>query len=161
MGRNRSVSRLLVVLALLRAASANAADAPLADAAERRDRAAVRALIDKGADVNLAQVDGMTALHWAAYRDDLEMAKGLVNARADVKAANRYGVAPLSMACTNGDEAMVGLLLGRGGRSEYENERRRDGVDDRLADRPNRAREGPDRPGGRREREGETRGRRP
>ena len=52
----------------------------------------------------------MTALHWAAYHDDLETAKLLVDARANVKAANRYGVTPLSLACTNGNEAIVDAL---------------------------------------------------
>ena len=53
----------------------------------------------------------MTALHWAAYQDDLETAELLVRAGANVKAANRYGVTPLSLACTNGNAAMVELLL--------------------------------------------------
>jgi ankyrin repeat protein len=96
------------------AARSHGSDAPLADAAEKSDRAAVLALVDRHADVNRPQVDGMTALHWAAYHDDLEIAKLLVNARADAKAANRYGVTPLSLACVNGNEAMVGLLLNAG-----------------------------------------------
>jgi ankyrin repeat protein len=91
-----------------------AAESPLADAAERSDRAGVRALIAQHADVNQAQPDGMTALHWAAHRDDLETAKLLVGAKANVNAANRYGVTPLSLACTNGNEAIVGLLLDAG-----------------------------------------------
>jgi len=37
-----------------------------------------------------------------------------VDERADVKLANRYGVTPLSMACTNGNGAMVDLLLEAG-----------------------------------------------
>ncbi len=94
--------------------AASGANAPLADAAERSDWASVRALVEGRADVNQAQIDGMTALHWAAYLDDLETAKLLVNARADVKAANRYGVTPLSLACTSGNEAMVELLLEAG-----------------------------------------------
>ena len=89
-------------------------DAPLADAAEKLDRAAVRALLDQHADVNAPQVDGTTALHWAAYQDDLETAALLVRAGANVKAANRYGVTPLSLACTNGNGAMVELLLKAG-----------------------------------------------
>jgi uncharacterized protein len=93
---------------------ARGADAPLADAAERSDRAGICALLDHRVDVNRAQPDGMTALHWAAYHDDLETAKLLVDVKADVKAANRYGVTPLSLACTNGDGAMVELLLGAG-----------------------------------------------
>ena len=56
----------------------------------------------------------MTALHWAAYLDDLVMAKLLLNAKADVNAANHYGVTPLSLACTNGNEAIVELLLAAG-----------------------------------------------
>ncbi len=90
------------------------AGAPLADAAEKSDRASVRALLKSHADVNHAQVDGMTALHWAAYLDDLEMARLLVRTGADVNAANRYGVRPLSLACTNGSEAIVELLLKAG-----------------------------------------------
>jgi ankyrin repeat protein len=93
---------------------ARAGEAPLADAAERGDRAAVRSLLERHVDADQAQGDGMTALHWAAYRDDLETARLLVNAKADAKAANLYGVTPLSLACTNGDEAMVALLLDAG-----------------------------------------------
>ena len=43
-------------------------DSPVADAAERGDLATVRALVRDGADVNAAQGDGMSALHWAAVR---------------------------------------------------------------------------------------------
>jgi ankyrin repeat protein len=88
--------------------------APVADAVEKHDRARLRALLEQRADVNDAQVDGMTALHWAAYHDDLDAARLLVSARADANAANRYGVTPLSLACTNGNEAMVSLLLEAG-----------------------------------------------
>jgi ankyrin repeat protein len=87
--------------------------AQLADAIEKKDFAAVRALIGDS-DVNAAQVDGMTALHWAAHHDDLATAKALLAAHANPKAENRYGVTPLSLACTNGDGAMVKLLLEAG-----------------------------------------------
>ena len=89
-------------------------EAVLADAAEQMDRAAVRALLQQRVDVNAPQIDGMTALHWAAYQDDLETGELLVRAGANVKAANRYGVTPLSLACTNGNGAMVELLLKAG-----------------------------------------------
>jgi ankyrin repeat protein len=89
-------------------------DVRLAEAAKKMDRAAIRALLEQRLDVNAAQVDGTTPLHWAAHQDDLETAELLVRAGANVKAANRYGVTPLSLACTNGNGAMVELLLKAG-----------------------------------------------
>lgn len=87
------------------------ASAPLADAVEKSDRAAIRSLLKKHAEVNAAQTDGMTALHWAAQRDDFETARLLVEAKANVQATNRYGITPLSLACQNGNTAMVELLI--------------------------------------------------
>ena len=52
---------------------ARAAEAPVAAAAMREDLAEVRALMSRGADVNAAQGDGMTALHWAAERGNAEL----------------------------------------------------------------------------------------
>ncbi|MEW6304455.1 MAG: ankyrin repeat domain-containing protein [Verrucomicrobiota bacterium] len=90
------------------------AASPLADAVEKSDRAAIRALLKQRVDVNAPQADGMTALHWAAYQDDVETATLLVAAKANVKATNRYGVTPLSLACQNGNTALVELLLAAG-----------------------------------------------
>jgi ankyrin repeat protein len=89
-------------------------DAPLADAAEKADWQRVRAILKEKPDVNAAQADGMTALHWAAYHDNLETAKLLLAVGANAKAENRYGVAPLSLACTNGDAELVRALLAAG-----------------------------------------------
>jgi uncharacterized protein len=104
----------VVVLMLSAGLRAAASDALLADAAERMDLVRIRALLQQHVDVNAPQVDGMTALHWATYRDDLKAAELLVRAGANVKAANRYGVTPLSLACTNGNGSMVELLLHAG-----------------------------------------------
>src|SRR5215203_5313181 len=71
----------------------------LADAAEQRDKTTVRKLLGTGADVNAAQVDGTTALHCAAYHEDVEEVASLVRAGANVNAVNRYGVPPLAQAC--------------------------------------------------------------
>ena len=99
---------------VLAAGPISAAEAPLADAAESRNSSALRVLLEQKADVNATQADGMTALHWATYHDDLEMVKRLIAVGADVKAANRYGVTPLALACTNGNTAVVELLLKSG-----------------------------------------------
>jgi uncharacterized protein len=99
---------------LLLAGLLRATDAPLADAVERRNAPEVHKLLEQKTGVNAPQADGMTALHWAVYHDDLEIARRLVAAGADAKATNRYGVMPLSLACTNGNAAIVELLLEAG-----------------------------------------------
>ena len=67
-----------------------------------------------GADVNQADADGSTPLHWAVQRDDPALVELLVNAGANVKAANRYGIAPLSIAARNGNAVIVERLLQAG-----------------------------------------------
>ncbi len=105
----------LSVLTLAVAGAATAAeDATLADAAEQGQGKLVRSLLADGADVNAPQVDGTTALHWAAYHDDLGTARLLIEAGADANAANRYGVPALSLVATNGNAAFVQLLLDAG-----------------------------------------------
>src|SRR4051812_34842959 len=64
----RAVGALLAFATLL-----SAADTRLSEAAMNGDTAAVRALLQQKADVNAAQADGTTALHWAAFRDDVDM----------------------------------------------------------------------------------------
>lgn len=88
--------------------------APLVDAAEAGDPDRVRALLQQSSDVNAAQVDGMTALHWAVHHDDEQLMAELIKAGADVKVENRYGVTPLSLACTNGNASIVEQLLQAG-----------------------------------------------
>ena len=103
-----------VIGVLLGVTSLGAARSDVADAAMAGDTAAVRTLLDKRADVNATQADGATALHWAAYRQDLEMANLLIRAGANVKAANREGFTPLALACVNGDANMIEALLKAG-----------------------------------------------
>jgi uncharacterized protein len=83
----------------------------VADAAERQDVAALRALLAKGADPNVPQADGATALHWAVHWNDLDAADVLIRGGAKVDAVNDLGVFPLSLACANGSAAMVERLL--------------------------------------------------
>ena len=108
--------RLMVGALMLLAASdpARAAGSEIADAAAKGDRNAVRSLIQRKADVNAAQVDGTTALHWAARVDDLDLADMLIAAGAKVAAANREGVTALQLAAINGSAPMLQKLLKAG-----------------------------------------------
>ena len=102
------------VVVLLSAASLSAAVSDLADATMKGDKQAVRSLLQKKADVNAAQVDGTTALHWAVRADDLETADLLIRAGAKVSAANREGVTPMQLAAMNGNAAMIEKLIKAG-----------------------------------------------
>jgi ankyrin repeat protein len=88
--------------------------APLIDAARTADAAALRTLIRQGADVNAAAPDGTTALHWASYRDNVDIADLLIRAGAKVDATNDLGATPLWTASMNGSSAMVRRLLQAG-----------------------------------------------
>jgi uncharacterized protein len=85
------------------------------EAAMNGNRDAVRALLKDGADVNTTQADGMTALHWAAQKGDVELAKVLLFASANLKATTRIGgYTPLLIASKNGDAAMIETLTTAG-----------------------------------------------
>lgn len=87
----RFISTCALAVALTVAANAWMADSPVADAAARGDREAVKSLLKGAADVNAAQGDGMTALHWAAMNGDAELAQMLIVAGANLKATTRLG----------------------------------------------------------------------
>jgi ankyrin repeat protein len=89
-------------------------DGRLLEAAKNSDNVAIQALLPQHVDLNAADPDGSTALHWAVRHDDLETANLLLSSGANVKAANRYGVTPLSLACVNGNAAMIESLLKAG-----------------------------------------------
>jgi ankyrin repeat protein len=92
-----------------------AAESPIADAAARGDRESVKALLKKGIDVNGAQGDGSTALHWAAIKGDAEMAQMLVYAGANLRATTRIGsYTPLYLAARGGYSDVVAVLLAAG-----------------------------------------------
>src|SRR4029077_18637892 len=89
--------------------------APVADAAMQGNRDAVLVLLKQAADVNAAQGDGMTALHWAAMKDDADLAQTLLHAGANVKATTRIGAYTLLiLAAKNGSAAVMAPLLKSG-----------------------------------------------
>ncbi|HJZ73947.1 MAG TPA: ankyrin repeat domain-containing protein [Vicinamibacterales bacterium] len=101
----------LALTALLHAA----ASAPVADAAMDGNRDAVKALLRQAADVNAAQGDGMTALHWAAMKNDADLVQTLLFAGANTKATTRIGAyTPLLLAAKNGSGDVIEPLVKAG-----------------------------------------------
>ena len=87
----------------------------MADAAQAGDRGAVQNLLRQAADVNAAQADGMTALHWAAMKDDAPLAETLLYAGANVKATTRLNAyTPLLLAAKDGRASVIGPLVKAG-----------------------------------------------
>ena len=111
----KAVCRLAVVVPLCLATPVvvSAGDLTLIEAVKQGDQRAVRDLLGR-TDVNAAEGDGASALHWAAHRNDLTIAELLLRAGSHVDAANDYGVTPLIVACINGNSKMAALLLASG-----------------------------------------------
>ncbi len=75
----------------------------------------MKTLLKQAADVNAAQGDGMTALHWAAMKNDAELAQTLLYAGANVRATTRIGnYTPLLLAAKNGNAAVMEPLIANG-----------------------------------------------
>lgn len=113
------IRRSLVVWCLattlgVTAVRAQGADTRLLEGVKRGDRQTVRLLVERGADVNAADADGTTPLHWAAEREDVELVALLLRHGGNVRAANRYGITPLAPACVTGSAAVIDLLLDAG-----------------------------------------------
>ena len=111
---------LAVVVALGAGTAAHAADT-LLQAAEAGDSAAAAALLAAGADANATQPDGTTALHWAAYHDDVPLLRRLIQAGAKVNVSNDYGSTPLAEAAERADPQALEALLQAGADVESPN----------------------------------------
>jgi uncharacterized protein len=101
-------------IALFLIAGGVACASGIADAVMNQNADAVHSLVAKKSDVNAAQPDGTTALHWAARWNDLETAEALLHAGADPKAANHDGATPMFLAAQNGSAPMIEVLLKAG-----------------------------------------------
>jgi ankyrin repeat protein len=99
---------------------AHAADA-LLEVAEAGNSAAAMALVAAHADVNAHQDDGTTALHWAAYHDDVPLLRQLLKAGAKINVTNDYGSTPLAEAAERADPEALRLLLDAGADAESPN----------------------------------------
>ncbi|MEI7950285.1 MAG: ankyrin repeat domain-containing protein [Gammaproteobacteria bacterium] len=109
---NLSAAYFLLGLVISNASSVFANE--ITEAARNGQLAEVRALIAAKANVNAPQVDGATALHWAAEHDDLIMVNTLLAAGADADAKNRVGATPMLAAATNGNAEILAALLAHG-----------------------------------------------
>ena len=111
---SRQTDRAPTTTARVSSARANAG-AALVAAAARGDMSAVKSLMAQGADVNVAQGDGMTALHWAAERGDAALAAALLKAGARADSKTRIGgYTPLHVASRSASGAVVKALLAAG-----------------------------------------------
>ncbi len=111
------VGRHLIAAVCVSVAATVAAQsgAPVADAARRGDREAVRQLLAQGADVNTPHGDGMTALHWSAERGDTALVEMLLYAGASVAGVTRLGhYTALHLAARGGSAPAVRALLKAG-----------------------------------------------
>jgi uncharacterized protein len=114
--------RLIAAIVMLAATAAAHADSPLADTIKSGDRRAALEMLARGVDVNAAQPDGTTAIHWASYQVDADLVKQLLakGAKADVK--NHFGATPLAEAVKVGNVPIVKMLLDAGANANAANE---------------------------------------
>ena len=104
-----------ILAAILTASVAATGPTDIVDAAQAKNAAAVKELLKKGADVNAAHGDGMTALHYAALNGDAELAQLLLYAGANVGAKTRLGgFTPLHLAAQVGNANVIAPLIASG-----------------------------------------------
>jgi len=111
-----------VVFCLAAAGTAVAADASLAGLIQAGNRDAALKEIAAGADVNAAQGDGTTPLHWAVHKIDADLARALLERGAKPDVINSYGSSPLAEAAKVGNARLVGMLLDAGSNVEVPNQ---------------------------------------
>ena len=121
------MKRFILITVILLVASAapilpQTQSGQLAGVIQEGRRAAAFAMIQAGADVNEAQLDGTRPIHWAVYRVDYDLVDALIARKARVDVANEFGHTPLAEAVKQGDARMVKTLLSAGSGTEGANE---------------------------------------
>ena len=107
MTSKRALKTACLIFTLVAAIPLRAASSDVADAVMRNRKDTLRTLLQQKADVNIAQIDGTTALHWAVRADDLETTDLLLRAGAKATVANRDGATPIQLAALNGNAAII------------------------------------------------------
>ena len=106
---------MLLKIGLIAALLTTPPETPVANAAEQNNVQIVRQLLQGGADVNAAQSDGLTALHWAAINNNLEMTEILLYAGGSFRSTTRVGgYTPLHLASQKGNFEIMGAMLKAG-----------------------------------------------
>jgi ankyrin repeat protein len=108
----RTRTTLIIVLAALLPVAAPALDLP--DLVKSGEHATALEAIRTGANVNAVQADGTSALLWAVYRIDHDVAQALLDRGANPNARNSLGTSPLCEAVALSDDKLVGMLLKAG-----------------------------------------------
>src|SRR4029079_19465631 len=80
-----------IVFCLAAAGTAGAGDDTLAGLIQAGHRDAALKMIAAGADVNAAQGDGTTPLHWAVYKVDADLVRALLERGAKPDVIKHYG----------------------------------------------------------------------
>jgi ankyrin repeat protein len=120
--RNLAMTGVLALSGALGASLAGAAESRLADVIQAGDRATALQLVRSGADVNAAQLDGTTPLHWAVYAVDTELTQALLAKGAKAEVRNRFGATPLAEAAKVANVDLVRALLRAGAKADTANE---------------------------------------
>ncbi|KAJ8249153.1 hypothetical protein GJAV_G00231750 [Gymnothorax javanicus] len=85
------------------------------------DREEVAALLRQGADINHANIDGLTALHQACIDENAEMVQFLVESGSEVNRGDNEGWTPLHAAASCGFLQITKYLIEHGARVEAVN----------------------------------------
>ena len=113
-GYREMVALLLDREARVNAAESRAGSTSLMLAAEGNRLSIVSLLLDKGASVNQACLDGDTALMTACENGNLSVAQLLVSSGAVVDQADNQGNTALSLVCMSGHVPVISFMLGSG-----------------------------------------------
>lgn len=117
-----SILAVICVAAVAVPLLAQAQQDSLANLIEAGNRKAALEKIRAGADVNQAQPDGTTPVHWAVYHVDYDLLAALLAKRANVNVTNQFGSAPLAEAVQLADARLVKMLLDAGAQAEAANQ---------------------------------------
>ncbi|HEY5999822.1 MAG TPA: ankyrin repeat domain-containing protein [bacterium] len=102
---------------------------PLMVAASEGNKKIVELLADNGADMNLQDRLGYTALHWAAYYNCGAVAEALAKRGASLNIEERKGFTPLILAAYYGHLGVVKALVEGGARTDIEDKRGQTALD--------------------------------